>query len=249
MECRVEGCDRAARYKAEQLCQKHYFRLWRYGTTDLTRSRKYRLANPQGYQWIYEPNHPLRHVTSGYVAEHRAVLYERIGDREFGCELCGKALTWASCHVDHIDNDVTNNGIENLRPTCSTCNTRRGMRPPAEWERTHTLEFDGERKTAAEWSRDSRVNLSGTQIVLRKRAGMGDEEALFAPKKTHNGKKRVSKTGRSFVFSAIEIDGITMTASQWSRHPDCHVSDVSIRLRIKKGMCVRDAVFSPRADR
>lgn len=193
MKCRVDGCESGAKYKDAQLCQKHYFRLRRSGTTELAqRVAKYRQSNPAGYQWIHEPDHPLRHKTTGYVAEHRFVLYEKIGDREFSCELCGKPLTWETCHVDHIDDDVTNNSVGNLRPTCSTCNTRRGRRDPTEYEWAHVLEFDGIRKTAAEWARDPRVAVSRAQIINRKRSGMTDEEALFSGKKTHNGKKKPS---------------------------------------------------------
>jgi hypothetical protein len=106
------------------------------------------------------------------------------------CELCGVGLTWATVHIDHIDNCRGNNSRSNLRPTCPTCNTRRGMRAPAEWTRTHKIEFEGECKTPAEWARDPRVRLSGHQIILRKKAGMSDAEALFAPKRTHNGNGR-----------------------------------------------------------
>ena len=34
MKCKVEGCDNVARYRVMCLCSKHYFRQWRYGTTD-----------------------------------------------------------------------------------------------------------------------------------------------------------------------------------------------------------------------
>jgi hypothetical protein len=50
------------------------------------------------------------------------------------------------------------------------------------------ITFDGETKTPHEWSKDPRVSVSGSQIRLRKKAGMSDEQALFAPKKTHNGR-------------------------------------------------------------
>ena len=97
MRCRVNDCDRGADYIAARLCQKHYFRLWRTGQTELRpRMRKQRLENPEGYQWIYAPEHPLRHRTSGYVSEHRAVVYADLGEGPLICELCHKALTWAS---------------------------------------------------------------------------------------------------------------------------------------------------------
>lgn len=33
MNCRVDGCGREAAYKKARLCQKHYFRVRRTGTT------------------------------------------------------------------------------------------------------------------------------------------------------------------------------------------------------------------------
>lgn len=190
MQCKVDGCDREAHYKAAQLCQKHYFRQWRYGTTDTTRrgKAKPRQETPQGYQWIYLPGHPLCHKSASYVAEHRAVLYAAIGPEPMKCALCGCALTWETCKVDHIDCDVRNNELSNLRPTCNTCNTRRGVGPAANWTRTYAIEYAGEVKTAHEWSRDQRVSVASHTIIRRLRAGMSPEAALFAAKKTHTSK-------------------------------------------------------------
>lgn len=195
--CCVSGCDRAANYKGKGLCQKHYFRQWRYGTTDLVRSAKPRHETPDGYQWLHDPAHPLKHRKGGYVAEHRAVLFADIGPGPMSCALCARDLTWQTCKVDHIDNDVRNNVLSNLRPTCNLCNTRRGMRSPSEWNKTVVLEHDGRRLCAQEWSREPGVKISGRQIIARKRAGMSDYEAIFSPKKTHNGngKKRIRSSG------------------------------------------------------
>lgn len=184
MKCSVSDCDRDAHYKALALCQKHYFRFWRNGTTD-KKTPKYRIENPQGYQWIYSKDHPLKHKNNDYVAEHRAVLFAAIGPGDMECALCGKQLSWGTCCVDHIDRDVRNNQLSNLRPTCNRCNTWRDMPPAHEWDRTIAISYEGETKTPHEWGRDPRVSLSGAQIRRRKKAGMSDEDALFAPKKTH----------------------------------------------------------------
>lgn len=40
MKCCVEGCERDAHYKAAQLCQMHYFRQRRYGTTETVKRGK-----------------------------------------------------------------------------------------------------------------------------------------------------------------------------------------------------------------
>lgn len=189
-KCCVEGCGRDAQYKIKELCQKHYFRQLRYGTTELTSYRKPRIENPAGYQFLWMPQHPLVQKT-GYVAEHRAVLHAAIGDGDMQCTLCLKNLTWATCHVDHIDTNVRNNVRPNLRPLCSRCNTHRNMPSPVEWNRTHVIEFEGVRMTPAEWARDPRVHVSRSQIMNRKKSGMSDEQALFAPKSTHKKLKEL----------------------------------------------------------
>lgn len=188
MQCKVDGCGREAHYKAAQLCQMHYFRQWRYGTTDTVKrgKAKRRQENPQGYQWLYMPNHPLRHKNGSYVAEHRAVLYAAIGPGPMKCALCGCDLTWETCKVDHIDCDVRNNAIGNLRPTCNTCNTQRGVGPAVLWSRTSKIEFGGLIQTAHEWARDPRVSIASPTILRRLRSGMTPEDALFSRKRTHN---------------------------------------------------------------
>jgi hypothetical protein len=189
MLCCVTDCGRDAHYAEKALCQKHYLRQWRYGTTDLSRTAKPRIEDERGYQFLHAPAHPLLAKGQIYVAEHRVILYDAIGPGPMCCELCGKQMTWATCQADHIDENPRNNERSNLRPLCRGCNVWRSM-PPAYLCRKGAIAitYDGRTMTPHEWSKDPRVNLSGSQIRIRKKSGMTDEQALFAPKVTHNGR-------------------------------------------------------------
>lgn len=254
MKCCVDGCDRDAMYKSAKLCQKHYFRRMRYGTTELTKKAKYRYTSSSGYQRILEPQHALADST-GYVYEHRMVMYASMGPEPKKCEICGDEWRWEwanSSHVDHINEDKSDNRPENLRPLCNSCNVSRSRPVPHLSSSNHAITFDGRTMTPAEWAREPDVLVCGNSIIRRLSAGMSVEDALFAEKKTHNGKitvdKRVRKTESKSDRSnavAITIDGVTMTAAEWSRHPMCTVSCGTIVNRARAGVEPNIAVFSP----
>jgi hypothetical protein len=54
------------------------------------------------------------------------------------------------------------------------------------------LTYKGETKSASDWQRDPRVCVNYATIIRRKRAGMSDEDAIFSPKITHNGRHNKS---------------------------------------------------------
>lgn len=250
MKCKVEGCDRECRYQAQQVCQKHYFRMMRYGTYDLTKvgKRKERTSNDKGYQMLHLPDHPLA-MANGSVYEHRAVMYEKYGDVLPPCGLCGKKLNWSNAQIDHIDEVVTNNVESNLRPLCIVCNTRRNAPPASNRKDAVVISLGDEKKTANEWARDPRVDVSNTTIVRRKRLGMSDFDCLFYPKATHNGnvptKKPTPPKHTRKNSLAIEWNGEKKTPSEWSRDPRVSVSDSTIRNRIRAGLCVEESLFNP----
>lgn len=84
-----------------------------------------------GYVAIYGREHPLTSA-SGLVYEHQVVLYEKIGPGPHACHWnCGKMLEWGGrngIHVDHLDEDRSNNDPENLVPSCVGCNWGRSQR-------------------------------------------------------------------------------------------------------------------------
>lgn len=187
MKCSVPECDREAQYKSVCLCQKHYFRKYRYGTTELVRKPSIgRKITPNGYVRVYVGTHILK-TYGGYIFEHRKVAFEKYGINLPDCELCGIELNWNVCHIDHIDNDRQNNAPVNLRPLCRGCNTRREYPEAHTMKGNHAIEFMGMTLTANEWSKATNGYLSQGTIVRRIKSGMSPERALMSPKITHIG--------------------------------------------------------------
>lgn len=83
-----------------------------------------------GYRYLTgQQDHPLA-SSSDCVAEHRVVLYEKIGPGPHPCHWCGGLLGWggkSGINVDHLDNDKLNNDPDNLVPSCGNCNRQRGL--------------------------------------------------------------------------------------------------------------------------
>ena len=252
MKCCVDGCDSDAVYKTKELCQKHYFRQRRGGTVNLRRKRKYRYTTSNGYQMVSEPCHQLSNAR-GYVYEHRKVLFDSNQNID-KCEICGAEWSWDAIyfsHVDHKNNDKSDNRTENLRPLCNSCNVKRSYYDRHSRNGSGSVTINGITKTPEEWSREDGVNVTGHTIRRRIASGMSDYEAVFAEKKTHNGKKYTQKRKTEHKHQrknsiSITINGETKTAAEWSRDERCHVSDSSIRARIKAGVNPSDAVLMKR---
>ena len=169
-------------YKKDQVCQMHYFRFMRTGTYD-KRKPKYRVVNPAGYQSIYEPEHETSD-NRGYSFEHRFVLFNKSGHSLKVCSICKKPWSWSggrSSHVDHIDEDVTNNHVSNLRTLCNACNTRRGRKPEHEYEHIKAVEYNGEVKSIKEWSNQDFVPVEHFTIRRRLISGWSVHDALTMP--------------------------------------------------------------------
>lgn len=253
MQCCVDNCEREATYKAAQLCQMHYFRIRRNGTVVKTPiGRALRYVTPNGYITLYKPGHPLSNKTN-CVFEHRFVMWPIVGPDCRPCELCGKPQTWATCHVDHIDDNRQNNSPTNLRILCRGCNVKRGFRPESHEFRSKVglIEFEGKRDTSTNWARDPRVKVSGNTLRLRKAAGMTDAEALFSEKVTHNGRRKapaLRKTNHKHERSnavAITIEGVTMSAAEWSRTDGVVVTENTIINRVRSGWDPVEALITP----
>jgi len=196
MECKVDGCDRVAMYQAERVCQMHYFRRMRNGDYNAIGRRdalghaippRDRITTPNGYETIYAKGHPLAH--NNRVPEHRYVVYEDIGNVPMVCEICSKALTWKTVHIDHIDNDRSNNARYNLRPLCRVCNTTRG----GPKKTTLRFEYEGRMMTCTELSLLPECVVGRAQLKHRLDRGMPVLAALTTEKLTHKTTKAFYK--------------------------------------------------------
>jgi len=72
------------------------------------------LINFQGYLTVYEPGHPYANKHNGRVLEHRLVMEQAIG----------RYLTTDE-HVDHIDQNKTNNDPRNLQVMSPTAHSQK----------------------------------------------------------------------------------------------------------------------------
>lgn len=170
MNCSVEGCARERKSKRSDYCSLHYMRVWRYGRTSLREDVKPKLE-PSGY------------VRVGSEREHRKVFKKAYAEIVPDCWGCGKPLSWdmgKAMHIDHINEDKSDNRIENLRASCWKCNVRRSA-PGG----SITLDARGRSMCVKDWSREPDVSFCYASILRRVKKGLSPEEALFGKKKTH----------------------------------------------------------------
>lgn len=88
--------------------------------------------NQNGYLKGYKKGHPMA-SDSGTILQHRLVLWEAIGHGPHPCGWCAQPIELrpnmqhdpTQATVDHLDNDRTNNVVDNLAPCCRSCNIRR----------------------------------------------------------------------------------------------------------------------------
>lgn len=196
-------------YKSQRVCQKHYFRYMRYGTYELTaKPGRYRYTHSSGYQLIKVPEHPLANST-GYVYEHRKVMYDKYGESIPNCEICGKETSWEpySTHVDHINRDKSDNRTVNLRILCNGCNSQRDV-DVLKRKGVSAISIGGVSKTANGWSSHPKANHSGVSIWRRLHKGMSAYEAVFGENKTHpkslKNNKRVGDYRKFFTPQELE---------------------------------------------
>jgi hypothetical protein len=127
--CGVEGCER--KHACHGYCAMHWARVNRRGEAGGPEpiGRNHRHITRGGYVFRFAPEHPLCTPGRDYLAEHRIVLYEKIGPGVHPCHWCGHVVSWTApplsadeLHADHVDRSRDNNVPENLVPSCRRCN-------------------------------------------------------------------------------------------------------------------------------
>lgn len=201
--CSVESCGKTARSRTAQLCEMHYARVRRHGSTDKKSNLKPGLLEHSGeYLLEHLPGHPLSRA-SKRVYQHRAVFHQHHGDGPFRCHWCSKPVTWDDMHVDHLNDQVQDNRIENLVASCPQCNQKRGLP-----KMRHAMKSGGHLVTAhgltmciSDWSR--RLGLSRWTLISRLDKGMRPDQAMVSTRaNTGPRRKRQPDSGYAYNLSA-----------------------------------------------
>ena len=121
--CQVHKCGMPATRVGRDLCEKHYKRVRRVGSFDLT--PRVELMVHGGYRIIKDAQHPLAQQ-NGWLGEHRAIAYEKYGPGPHPCHWCGVVQDWLDLVVDHLNEQKADNRPENLVAACNPCNRMRG---------------------------------------------------------------------------------------------------------------------------
>lgn len=130
--CSTPACEKPTDVGSGRLCSMHRRRLRTTGILGLVphadgRRRYEPLISASGYRWTWDPHHPLvQGKRDNFAAEHRKVLYDKIGPGSHPCWQCGVLVEWGSTlTADHVDFDRLNNVPGNLMPACRPCNSTR----------------------------------------------------------------------------------------------------------------------------
>lgn len=142
---------------------------------------KGRFLDASGYVRVRAPaGHPLDINQS--VREHRVVLFDAHGYGPYECHWCGKPLKWRTMHIDHLDDDKTNNALANLVPACPRCNMKRGQSKSVETQRRRAKQytFRGQSKCLAEWAAE--LGISRAALKFRMDNGWPAEKMFTEPR-------------------------------------------------------------------
>lgn len=176
-KCKVDGCDMVANRTGAEMCEKHYMRQRRNGSTKTQYERAEEFFEQSGgYLLVKAKGHP-RSIDGRRAYAHRVAFSDANGEGPFKCHWCGVTVTWADMHVDHLDDDKHNNDPRNLVASCPVCNQQRGHHKQVATNRAKTgLTYGGETLTLNEWA--AKIGVSRQSLIYRLKAGWPLERAL-----------------------------------------------------------------------
>lgn len=175
--CCIDGCGKQATRVGARMCEMHYTRQRRNGTTDYVGGTiPGNLTHSNGYQLAAAPEHPR--ALGGYRAyEHRVVFTDAHGEGPFKCHWCGVTVTWDDMHVDHLDDDRANNDKRNLVASCPRCNQARGVeKMKATYRQRNGVTHEGVTRTLQEWA--DHIGISRPSLLHRIKTGWPMSRAL-----------------------------------------------------------------------
>lgn len=185
--CSVSDCGMIANRVGQGLCEKHYMRQRRKGHTGKV-VRPDAVPHSSGYVLQAAQGHPM--ALGGYRAyQHRVVYYDANGEGPFRCHWCDCTVTWDTLHIDHLDDNKTNNQLSNLAASCAVCNQSRGKHKIIEyWRERNGITINGETLTINEWS--GRYLIASSTIKARIGKGWTAEAAITTPRGVTGPKTR-----------------------------------------------------------
>ena len=174
-ECPVEGCEKILETPAQARghASGHARQGRKRGPIKKRKSMELRKKGSYinaGYVYLYGYyGHELA-SNRGVIAEHRKVLYDAIGPGPHNCWWCGRSgLVWDGSRdgirTDHLDGVTTNNLLQNLRPSCDSCNRKgaRLMQHKAEYDQAGLAQLVAQRSCKHQVTGSSPVPSSKVQ--------------------------------------------------------------------------------------
>lgn len=188
--CCVSDCSSPANRVAAKMCEKHYARQRRRGTTEKYK-RKHIIKHSQGYLLVAADDHPLmRGRPSGSrVYQHRIVFHDAHGGGSHECNWCGVSVDFPDMHVDHLNAIRSDNRIENLVASCPRCNMDRGFEKMKQTMQARgiNIEHNGVTKHISEWASD--IGITVQSLSARLKSGWSTQDALTKPRGKTGPKK------------------------------------------------------------
>lgn len=193
--CGVDGCNDYANRVSAGMCEKHYMRQRRRGTTDKYK-RPDKISHSHGYVLISADRHDLMKgkPAGSRLYEHRVLFYDTYGGGMHKCNWCDNVISFDEMHVDHVNAIKDDNRIDNLVASCPTCNRSRGSEKMIKTKRKNgiNIKHNGVTKHVSEWADD--LNISSVSLKWRLNNGWSAEDAVTTPRGKFGPKKASNAT-------------------------------------------------------